>query len=151
MDFSAAVILAGLILALLWFIVKSRRKYNLPPGPTALPLIGNLPQLDKNTPFRSFVEVRKRLFIIWFWTQTLNAYHLLQRNNLSKSVYFPKRVHLFLAEQDLWACDDFAPGLAADGCSGGIRRREGGSGGPGWGLHRQRAAPVSAQSYKRLR
>lgn len=66
MDFSAAAILAGLILALVWFIVKNRRKYHLPPGPTALPLIGNLPQLDKNAPFRSFVEVRKHLFIIWF-------------------------------------------------------------------------------------
>ncbi|XP_054477198.1 cytochrome P450 2F3-like [Anoplopoma fimbria] len=57
MDFSATVILGGLILALLWlFSVKNRRKYRLPPGPFALPLIGNLPQLDKNAPFKSIVK-----------------------------------------------------------------------------------------------
>uniref|UniRef100_A0A665U4K2 Cytochrome P450 2G1-like n=1 Tax=Echeneis naucrates TaxID=173247 RepID=A0A665U4K2_ECHNA len=43
MDFPATVILAGLILALLWaFRVKNRKKYRLPPGPAALPLVGNL-------------------------------------------------------------------------------------------------------------
>uniref|UniRef100_UPI0037E7D261 cytochrome P450 2Y3 n=1 Tax=Semicossyphus pulcher TaxID=241346 RepID=UPI0037E7D261 len=57
MDFSATVILAGLILALLWmFGVKNKRKYNLPPGPTALPVIGNLPQLEKKAPFKSFLK-----------------------------------------------------------------------------------------------
>ncbi|XP_033944523.1 cytochrome P450 2G1-like [Pseudochaenichthys georgianus] len=57
MDFSTTVILAGLIVALLWLCsVKNRRKYHLPPGPYALPLVGNLLQLDKNAPFKSFLK-----------------------------------------------------------------------------------------------
>uniref|UniRef100_A0A3Q1I3B2 Cytochrome P450, family 2, subfamily Y, polypeptide 3 n=2 Tax=Anabas testudineus TaxID=64144 RepID=A0A3Q1I3B2_ANATE len=55
MDFFVTVVLAGLIVALLWFSTRSR-KYPLPPGPVALPLIGNLPQVDKNAPFKSFLK-----------------------------------------------------------------------------------------------
>ncbi|XP_029028179.1 cytochrome P450 2G1-like isoform X1 [Betta splendens] len=56
MDVSATVILAGLILVLIWFSVKTSRKHRLPPGPFALPLIGNLPQVDKHAPFKSFLK-----------------------------------------------------------------------------------------------
>lgn len=42
MDFSATVILAGLILALLWLFRVKGRKHRLPPGPTPFPLLGNL-------------------------------------------------------------------------------------------------------------
>ncbi|XP_071368980.1 cytochrome P450 2F5-like isoform X2 [Centroberyx affinis] len=58
MEFCGTLILAGLILALLWlFTMKNRRKYNLPPGPTGLPLIGNLLQVDKNAPFKSILKL----------------------------------------------------------------------------------------------
>lgn len=56
MDLSATLAVAGIILALLlWFGGKKRQK--LPPGPFALPVIGNLPLLEKEAPFKSFIEV----------------------------------------------------------------------------------------------
>ncbi|XP_078140113.1 cytochrome P450 2F3-like [Centroberyx gerrardi] len=58
MEFSGTLILAGIILALLWlFSVKNRKHYHLPPGPTGLPLIGNLPQLDKIAPFKTLLKL----------------------------------------------------------------------------------------------
>lgn len=62
MDLPATLILAGLVLALVWLSVRARRKHRLPPGPFALPLIGNLPQVDKHAPFKSFVKVRASHF-----------------------------------------------------------------------------------------
>ncbi|XP_012727917.3 cytochrome P450 2G1 [Fundulus heteroclitus] len=59
MEFYTTLLLAALI-GLVWFFsVKSHQKYRLPPGPNPFPLIGNLPQIDKNAPFKSFLEFSK--------------------------------------------------------------------------------------------
>uniref|UniRef100_A0A3B4AQ67 Uncharacterized protein n=1 Tax=Periophthalmus magnuspinnatus TaxID=409849 RepID=A0A3B4AQ67_9GOBI len=51
-------LLGALVLVLFWiFRVKDNSK--LPPGPLALPIVGNLPFLDKNAPYKSMMEFSK--------------------------------------------------------------------------------------------
>uniref|UniRef100_A0A6Q2XP39 Cytochrome P450, family 2, subfamily Y, polypeptide 3 n=1 Tax=Esox lucius TaxID=8010 RepID=A0A6Q2XP39_ESOLU len=45
-----------LLLFLLWFRQRKQSLVHLPPGPWALPLLGNAPQMDKQAPFKTFVK-----------------------------------------------------------------------------------------------
>ncbi|XP_038550137.1 cytochrome P450 2F3-like [Micropterus salmoides] len=58
MEFSVTLISAGLtlLIALVWLFSQKSSK-QLPPGPTGLPIIGNLLQLDKRAPFKTLVKL----------------------------------------------------------------------------------------------
>ncbi|XP_049581282.1 cytochrome P450 2F3-like [Syngnathus scovelli] len=63
MDISVAILLLGVLLALLLLLDKKNKsgeKGGLPPGPLALPLIGNLPQIDKRVPFKSLLKLSEK-------------------------------------------------------------------------------------------
>ncbi|XP_044059588.1 cytochrome P450 2F3-like [Siniperca chuatsi] len=58
MEFSVTLISAGLLIALVWlFSLKSRRHFCLPPGPSGLPILGNLLQFDKRAPFKTLLKL----------------------------------------------------------------------------------------------
>ncbi|CAK6957885.1 cytochrome P450 2G1-like [Scomber scombrus] len=98
MEYFTTVSLAGFILALLWLLsVKNSRKYYLPPGPAALPLIGNLPQLDKYAPFKSFVKLSEKygpvmtMYLGWQRTVVLVGYDAVKEALVDQADEFTGR------------------------------------------------------------
>lgn len=61
MEFTVLLLIATLILVVFWiFNLKARKRSRLPPGPPGIPVLGNLLQLDKKAPFKTFLKVRTR-------------------------------------------------------------------------------------------
>lgn len=61
MDILSTLILLGLVTALLILLRWRNKPHNLPPGPTALPLIGNIVSLDNRAPYKTFLKVSRSL------------------------------------------------------------------------------------------
>ena len=63
----AVVVLVGIFLYYLYYNFVGKRK-NLPPGPTPLPFLGNLLQVDRTNPEKTFAKFSNRFGgIKTFW------------------------------------------------------------------------------------
>ncbi|XP_072524662.1 cytochrome P450 2G1-like isoform X2 [Salminus brasiliensis] len=62
MEISSTLLLVGFVVGLLVVVrwKSNRRRLPLPPGPLALPVLGNLFMLNKHAPFKSFLEWSKK-------------------------------------------------------------------------------------------
>ncbi|KAJ8366841.1 hypothetical protein AAFF_G00338950 [Aldrovandia affinis] len=60
MEVFSTLVLVCLVAALLAYAWRGKRGVRLPPGPTPLPLLGNLLQVDKRAPFKSFLKLSER-------------------------------------------------------------------------------------------
>ncbi|XP_058228774.1 cytochrome P450 2G1-like [Hemibagrus wyckioides] len=59
MDIPSTLLLLGLVTALLILLRWRNKPNNLPPGPTALPLVGNILTMDNRAPFKTFLKWSK--------------------------------------------------------------------------------------------
>ncbi|XP_020363305.1 cytochrome P450 2M1-like [Oncorhynchus kisutch] len=64
-----SIIMAIVVIILLWKYMGKQRSYgHLPPGPSLIPLLGNLLQMDLKRPDKSYMELSKKygsVFTVW--------------------------------------------------------------------------------------
>jgi cytochrome P450 len=97
-----------LLLITVLFAVYLYRKFvgkrkNYPPGPTPLPIVGNILQLDQYHPEKSIVEWGKKygpIFTLWMPTPMIiiNDYDLLKETFVKQGDIFAGRPKLFIID-----------------------------------------------------
>uniref|UniRef100_A0A914XH44 Cytochrome P450 n=1 Tax=Plectus sambesii TaxID=2011161 RepID=A0A914XH44_9BILA len=81
--------------------VGKRKKY--PPGPSPLPLLGNLLQMDQTYPEKAFVEWGKKygpIFTVWIPTPIviINEYELMKETVIKQGDIFAGRPEMFIID-----------------------------------------------------
>ncbi|XP_078617675.1 cytochrome P450 2J4-like [Branchiostoma floridae x Branchiostoma japonicum] len=97
-------LMLGLVFLLAyWYLTRTRGKLNLPPGPWALPLLGNVAQIFTKAPYKLWMELVKEygpVIYLWLGSQqivVLNSYAAIHEALVKKGEDFSNRpaLHTF--------------------------------------------------------
>lgn len=106
------------VFVLVFDFMKRRKKWsNYPPGPTSLPFVGNLTQVDFNNPLDSFEKLRKKfgnifsLQLSWQSIVVVNGFEVMKEVLIHKSEDFADRAHF--AIMDIMGYKDNCQGVIA--------------------------------------
>ncbi|XP_033881879.1 cytochrome P450 2C8-like [Acipenser ruthenus] len=107
MELSASLVLAACVVVLLVFLIRrdSGKKYNLPPGPSPLPVIGNLHQLDIKCLFQCFAKLSERygpVMTVYLGSQrmvVLNGFEAVWEALQDHADEFSGRAHIPIMER----------------------------------------------------
>lgn len=102
------LLLVGILLRYLW----NRKRFidSLPPGPFSLPVVGNLLQVDRKDPRKTFLKWYKQygpIFTVWVG---LEPYIMIADHDMMTEA-FVKRGDEFSDRPYVWTFDFFTRGL----------------------------------------